>query len=135
MLTRFIVVITLQNIQILNHYVVYLQLICYMSIIPQSKKKEKTNLTFYNTWNNKTICILGNIGTTKLSNFMNIIFWNTRITFQKTHKVLLIIFTLKNILPFQFQFSPRLGKLYELFIKDMTCMKTWFYGSNLCLRT
>lgn len=39
MLTIIIGVIILQYIQVLNHYVVCLKLICYLSIIPQLKKK------------------------------------------------------------------------------------------------
>ena len=33
--TRLIVVIILQYIEILNHYVVYLKQMCYMSVIPK----------------------------------------------------------------------------------------------------
>lgn len=39
MLTKLIVIIIAQYMHILNHYVVYLKHIMYMSIIPQLKKK------------------------------------------------------------------------------------------------
>ena len=42
MVTRFIVVITVQYIHILYHYIVCLKLICYMPIISQLKKTQKT---------------------------------------------------------------------------------------------
>ena len=40
MLIKLTVVIILQYIQILNHYVVHLKLICYMLIMPQLKKND-----------------------------------------------------------------------------------------------
>lgn len=46
MATRLTVVIISQCIQISYHYVLYLKLICCMSIIPQKKKKKKDRARF-----------------------------------------------------------------------------------------
>lgn len=40
MLTKFIMVIILQYIQMLNHYVVHLDLVCYRSVMPQKILKQ-----------------------------------------------------------------------------------------------
>ena len=44
MLTRLIVLIISQYLCILNHYIVHLKLICYMSIKSQLKRKERALL-------------------------------------------------------------------------------------------
>lgn len=44
MLTRLIVMISLQYIQIFNHYIVYMKLICHLSVILQLKKSSEGQL-------------------------------------------------------------------------------------------